>query len=279
MRIGVIVQARTTSTRLPKKILKDLPCGSGITVLEQVIRRLKKANKSDIIIIATTLDKQDDEIVKIAEKEKVPIYRGDRDDVLSRYYFAAKENNLDAVVRITSDCPVIDPDIVDDIIRKFISQKVDYATNTLEKTYPHGMDTEIFTFSSLKKTYSEAKKSYEREHVTPYIRLHPDIFSLLNIEASPKFYSPDIRVTLDTEEDYALLCTIYDYLYPENAYFTTEDIINLFKDKPWLKLINKKVVQKKIFNSMEEEIEEGIKILELQDLNRVVEYLKGKKKQ
>ena len=276
MKTGAIVQARTTSTRLPKKVLKELPYGSGITVLAQVIRRLKKVSNIDVVIIATTTDKEDDEIINITKKEGVPYYRGERDDVLSRYYFAAKENNLDTVARITSDCPVIDPNIVNYVIDKFFKQGVDYATNILKRTYPHGMDTEVFTFSSLERAYSEAKEAYEREHVTPYIRLHPEKFSLLNIEAPSKFYAPDIRVTLDTEEDYALLCAVYDYLYYKDPIFSTEDIIDLFKLKPWLRLINKKVVQKKIFNSLEEEIEEAIKVLELQDLNRVVKYLKRK---
>ena len=171
---------------------------------------------------------------------------------------------------------MIDPNIVNYVIDKFFKQGVDYATNILKRTYPHGMDTEVFTFSSLERAYSEAKEAYEREHVTPYIRLHPEKFSLLNIEAPSKFYAPDIRVTLDTEEDYALLCAVYDYLYYKDPIFSTEDIIDLFKLKPWLRLINKKVVQKKIFNSLEEEIEEAIKVLELQDLNRVVKYLKRK---
>ncbi len=276
MKTGAIVQARTTSTRLPKKVLKELPYGSGITVLAQVIRRLKKVSNIDVVIIATTTDKEDDEIINITKKEGVPYYRGERDDVLSRYYFAAKENNLDTVARITSDCPVVDPNIVNYVIDKFFKQGVDYATNILKRTYPHGMDTEVFTFSSLERAYSEAKEAYEREHVTPYIRLHPEKFSLLNIEAPSKFYAPDIRVTLDTEEDYALLCAVYDYLYYKDPIFSTEDIIDLFKLKPWLRLINKKVVQKKIFNSLEEEIEEAIKVLELQDLNRVVKYLKRK---
>ncbi len=276
MKTGAIVQARTTSTRLPKKVLKELPYGSGITVLAQVIRRLKKVSNIDVVIIATTTDKEDDEIINITKKEGVPYYRGEIDDILSRYYFAAKENNLDTVARITSDCPVIDPNIVNYVIDKFFKQGVDYATNILKRTYPHGMDTEVFTFSSLERAYSEAKEAYEREHVTPYIRLHPEKFSLLNIEAPSKFYAPDIRVTLDTEEDYALLCAVYDYLYYKDPIFSTEDIIDLFKLKPWLRLINKKVVQKKIFNSLEEEIEEAIKVLELQDLNRVVKYLKRK---
>ncbi len=273
MKIGAIVQARTTSTRLPAKVLKELPYKSGITVLQQVVRRLKKSSKLDEIIIATTKDREDDPIVDIANKEQVPFYRGKRDDVLSRYYHAAKEHNLDTIVRITSDCPVIDYNIIDEIINAFLKENVDYATNTLKKTYPHGMDTEVFSFEVLERAYKEAKKDFEREHVTPYIRLNPDKFRLLNIEASMECYGPDIRITIDTEEDYALLCAVYDYLYNVNPYFTVQQIVRLFKEKPWLKLINKKVIQKKIFNSLKEEIKEAIKILDLQDLKRAKKYL------
>ncbi len=273
MKIGAIIQTRTTSTRLPAKVLKNLPYNSNITILQQVIRRLKKSKKLDEIIIATTNDREDGPIVDIANIEKVPFYRGERDDVLSRYYHAAKEHNLDTIVRITSDCPVIDYNIVDEIIDAFLKENVDYATNTLKRTYPHGMDTEVFSFWVLKKAYKEAKKDFEREHVTPYIRLNPEKFRLLNIEATKESYGPDIRVTIDQEEDYALLCAVYDYLYNIDPYFTVQQIVGLFKEKPWLKIINKKIVQKKIFNSLEEEVKEAIKILDLQDLKRAKKYL------
>ena len=274
MKTGAIVQARASSTRLPGKVLKDLPYGSGITVLEQVIRRLKRSEKLDTVIIATTLDIRDDEVVKIANKEKVPYYRGDMNDLLSRYYHTAVEYDLDIIVRITSDCPVIDPKVVDQVVGRFFERKLDYTTNTLKRTYPHGMDVEVFTFYALEKSYRMAQKDYEREHVTPYIRMHPEMFKLANIEAPEELYGPDIRVTLDTEEDYALLCAIYDYLYFSDPYFTVRDIIKLIEDKPWLRLINNKVVQKKILNSLEEEIDEAVKILELQDLKRAAECLR-----
>ena len=274
MKTGAIVQARTSSTRLPGKVLKDLPYGSGITVLEQVIRRLKRSEKLDTVIIATTLDIRDDEIVKIANKEKVPYYRGDMNDLLSRYYHTAVEYDLDIIVRITSDCPVIDPKVVDQVVGRFFERKLDYTANTLKRTYPHGMDVEVFTFYALEKSYRMAQKDYEREHVTPYIRMHPEMFKFANIEAPEELYGPDIRVTLDTEEDYALLCAIYDYLYFSDPYFTVRDIIKLIEDKPWLRLINNKVVQKKILNSLEEEIDEAVKVLELQDLKRAAECLR-----
>jgi len=273
MKIAAIIPARTTSTRLPRKVLKGLPYNSGITCLEQVIKRLKKSKKLNDIIIATTIEKIDDKIIDVAKKENVKYFRGGKENILSRYYFAAKENNIDLVVRITSDCPCIDADIVDLIINAHINKMADYTSNALVRTYPHGLDVEVFDFDSLEKTYKNAKKDYEREHVTPYIYRSPHIFKINKVEAPKELYAPDIRITLDTEEDYALLCAVYDYLYPKNKYFSAYDIVSLFKEKPWLKLINEKIIQKKIFNTLEEELEEAKKILDLQDLKRAREFI------
>ena len=246
MKIGAIVQARTSSTRLPGKVLKELPCGSGITVLEQVIRRLKRSKKLNDIIIATTLEKEDAKIVALAKKEKVKYFRGDKENVLSRYYLAAKENEIDIIVRITSDCPCIDPEVVDLVIERHLEAKADYTSNNLKRTYPHGLDAEVFNFDVLGKTYKNATAGYEKEHVTPYIYKNPSKFNIIQVEAPRELYAPDVRVTLDTEEDYALLSLVFDHLYKEKRYFTSYDLINLFKKEPSLRLINKKVVQKKI---------------------------------
>ena len=272
--IGAIIQARISSTRLPGKILKELPYGSGITVLEQVVNRLKKSKKLNDIIIATTTEKIDDEITTIAKKEEVKFFKGSKENVLSRYYLTAKENNLDIIVRVTSDCPCIDADITDLTIDDHINKMADYTTNSLIRTYPHGLDVEVFNFNALEKSYKNATKDYEKEHVTPYINRNPKIFKINEVKAPQELYAPDIRITLDTEEDYALLCAVFDYLYPKNKYFNAYDIVNLFNKKPWLKLINKKIIQKKIFNTLEEELEEAMKILDLQNLNKARNFIK-----
>jgi len=274
MKIGAIIQARTSSTRLPEKVLKELPYASGITCLEQVIRRLKKSKKLNDIIVATTKEKEDNEIINIVKKENVKYFRGSKENVLSRYYFAAKGNNIDIIVRITGDCPCIDTAIADSTIDDHINKMVDYTTNCLIRTYPHGLDVEVFNFNALEKAYKSATKDYEKEHVTPYINRNSKIFKINEIKAPEELYVPDIRVTLDTEEDYALLCAVFDYLYPQNKYFNAYDIVNLFKEKPWLKLINKKIMQKKIFNTLEEELEEALKILNLQDLNKARDFIR-----
>ena len=273
MKIAAIIQARTSSTRLPGKVLKELPYASGITCLEQVIRRLKKSKKLNNIIIATTKEKKDNEIINIVKKEDVKYFRGSKENVLSRYYFAAKENNIDLIVRITSDCPCIDADITDLTIDDHINKMADYTSNSLIRTYPHGLDVEVFNFNALGKAHKNATKDYEKEHVTPYINRNPQKFKINIVKAPKELYAPDIRVTLDTEEDYALLCAVFDYLYPKNKYFNAHDIVNLFNERPWIKLINKKIIQKKIFNTLEEELEEAVKILDLQDLNKTRDFI------
>lgn len=244
MKIGAIIQARTFSTRLPNKVLKQLPCGSGITVLQQVIRRLKRSKKINRIIVATTKKKKDEEIIKIAKKGKVCWFKGSKENVLSRYYLTAKENKLDIIVRITADCPCIDPQIVDLIIKKHIRAKADYTSNSFKRTYPLGLDLAVINFGALEKAYKKAVKDYDKEHVVPYIHQRPNLFKIVKVEAPKKLQVPDIRVTLDTKEDYALLCAVFDYLYFKNEYFTAYDVVNLFKEKPWLKLINEKSAQK-----------------------------------
>lgn len=246
MKIGAVIQARTSSTRLPGKVLKKLPCGSGVTVLEQVVRRIKKSKELDSIIIATTDERSDDKIVVIAKKERVGCFRGSRDDVLSRYYLTAKKYNLDIIVRITSDCPCIDSGIIDSIIERHKKSMADYTSNTIERTYPRGLDVEVFNFSALEEAYKKAYKNYQREHVAPYIYTNRRLFKIVQVKAPAPLYGPDIRITLDTEEDYSLLCIIFDYLYSKNRHFTAGDLIRLFNKKPWLKMINKKVQQKKL---------------------------------
>lgn len=276
MKIGAVIQARTSSTRLPKKVLKMLPYDSNITVLQQVIKRAKKSQLLNDIIIATTTDRDDEEIIKKADTEQVKWYRGSRDNVLERYYLAAKESKLDIIVRITSDCPCLDWNIVDKTIEKHKEESADYTSNSLERTFPHGLDIEIILFDVLKVAYTKATSDYEKEHVTPYIyKTAKDKFKITSLQAPKELNAPDIRITLDTEEDYSLLCSVYDYLYEKNQYFDAYDIVCLFRKKPWLKAINGKVLQKKLPGTLEEELQEAKKLLSYQELNRVVKILES----
>lgn len=271
---GVIIQARMTSTRLPKKVLKELPYGSGESILSQVVKRAKAATKVDKVIIATTTDKDDDIIVQEAAKLGVGVYRGSKENVLERYYFAARENGIDTIVRITSDCPCIDPNVIDDVLFFHFDEKNDYTSNTQHRSFPHGLDVEVFSYFALQSAYENAKEKYEIEHVTPYIyRTHRELFRIGNVESG--YNRPDIRITVDTVEDYTLLCAVYDYLYHKKEIFGLDEIIELFSEKPWLIEINGRVMQKKAFNTIEEELKEAIKLLEIQEMKKSLGILKN----
>ncbi|AKN33923.1 acylneuraminate cytidylyltransferase [Clostridium carboxidivorans P7] len=245
MNIVCIMQARTGSTRLPGKVLRKI-CGK--TVLEHDINRLKKSNTINIIVVATTTLDQDDIIVEIAREASVTCFRGSQDDVLSRYYYAAKENKADVVIRVTSDCPLIDPQIIDSMVRKFIElrnkENIDYLSNKIKMTYPRGLDVEIFTFEALERCFNEGCKPYEREHVTPYIYLNPDKFSFVNYENNNDYSR--YRWTLDTEEDLKLIEIIYNNLYNEKSFFYFEDILKFVLDNPEISKINEDVRQKEL---------------------------------
>jgi spore coat polysaccharide biosynthesis protein SpsF len=239
VKIGAIIQARSSSTRLPGKVLMELPYGSGITVLEQVIRRAKSAKRVDEVIVATTVNACDDEIVKIAKKEKVKFYRGSEADVLGRFYEAAQENKLDYIVRLTADCPCIDPKIIDSVINDYFKSKVDY----ISYCYPRGIDIEVIPFKLLEEANRLAKKPADREHVSKFI-YESDKYKVKWFEPHDEIFS-DIRITLDTSEDYTLLCAVFDQLYKKNKLFGQKEILALNKNKPWIFQINHHVVQAK----------------------------------
>lgn len=279
MTTGAIIQARTSSTRLPGKVLKELPYGSGITVLEQIIRRLKQCQLLDKLILATTIDVADHALVQIAEKEKIPWYQGSKENLLSRYVEAAKQNHLDTVIRITSDCPCIDPAVVDQVIEHHHKTASDFTSTALkERTFPHGIEVEAFSFGALEQSYKLATKDSEKEHINLYIQeTNPEHYRIASIQAEDYIKRPQIRITLDTPEDYTLLCAVFDYLYPRNQFFDTAAIVRLFDRKPWLYAINHKGWQKKIFNTLEEELTEAEKILDLQELTRAKQLIQQHK--
>ncbi|SNZ03781.1 spore coat polysaccharide biosynthesis protein SpsF [Persephonella hydrogeniphila] len=274
MKIGAIIQARTSSIRLPQKVLRKLPYDSDITVLQQVIRRTKKSKSLDEVIVATTVDKEDEIITEIAEKEEVKWFRGSRDDVLSRYYRAAKENGLDIIIRITSDCPCIDWDIIDNTVSYHLKSKVDYTSNSITKPFPLGLGVEVINFEALEKSFKNAEDAYYKEHVTTYIRDNPNIFRIGDYKAPEIYFHPEIRLTLDTIHDYALLCYIFDSLYYKNEFFSSLDALNLLIKKEWPLFINKHEVQKKRFSNLQEEIKEAIKLLEVYGFSKLKDFVK-----
>ncbi len=210
MKIVAIVQARMSSTRLPGKVLK--PLGS-IPVIEFLFQQLRYSKYITEIVLATSSDSSDDVLCDWACHTSVKYHRGSLTDVLDRYYQTALSlgiQNGDAIVRITGDCPFIDPSIVDATIQLYLREKVDYASNINPPTFPDGLDCEVCSFGALETAWKVAKLSSEREHVTPYIRNHADMFSHTNFQ-SPVDYSQH-RWTLDTLEDYQFIVSIVDML-------------------------------------------------------------------
>lgn len=244
MNIVCIIQARVGSTRLPNKVLKKI-CDK--TVLEHDIERLRRVKNINKIVIATTILEKDDAIVEEVNKLGVSCFRGSEEDVLSRYYYAAKENNADVIVRVTSDCPLIDYETTGDIIQYFIDNfdKYDYVSNTVDRTYPRGLDTEVFSFKALERAFNEAESQRDREHVTPYLWDNPKLFKLAQYKNDVNY--SELRWTLDTIEDFELINKIYTYLYnKKNNNFKMNDILELYKQYPELKTINNIIEQKKI---------------------------------
>ena len=193
--------------------------------------------------------------------------------MLDRFYQAAKVHQLDLIVRITADCPCIDPKIVDYAIYEHLRLGADYSASG-GSGLPRGTDTEVISFSALEEAWHKATIEYEKEHVTPYIyRTAPQDFKIHKLVVPQQLQMPDLRITLDTTEDYALLNAIFDALYPSNPNFSLEDILALVQQKPWLKLINEKVEQKKIFDTLEEELSEALMLLKKQDLHKAAAFL------
>jgi len=198
VKIGAIIQARMGSTRLPGKVMKKI---NNRELLWYSYNRAFQSTLLDLVIIATTKNKRDDVIVKWCQENNINYIRGSEDDVLDRYYQAAKEYQLDIVVRLTSDNPFCDPEIIDMLIKKILESDTDYVSNRIKKrTYPYGLDAEVFTFASLKEAWQNANLKEQREHVTPYIMSHPKKFKLLEVQNNEDL--ADYRLTVDDPEDF-----------------------------------------------------------------------------
>ena len=234
-----IIQARMTSTRLPGKVLMDI---EGKPMLWRVINRLRFSKKIDDIILAIPDTKENDILEEFIKKNNIKYFRGSEKDVLSRYYEAAKKNKCNTIARITSDCPLIDPKIVDSVIKKYLNSSADYTSNTLKRTFPRGLDIEVFNFKVLEKAYKEAKQFYQREHVTPYIYENPEKFRLINVKNKSNLCF--MRWTVDEKKDLEFVREIYKKIYPKKKIFYMKDIVAILRKYPKLMKINEKVRQK-----------------------------------
>ncbi len=243
MKVEIYVQARMGSTRLPGKVLMPV---LGKPLLSYLVERLRRVTEADAIAILTSTQKEDDLIVNVCKELNVLCYRGPEDDVLERYYQVAKKRRPDTVVRITADCPLIDPEIVDEVISTFRKEwpQWDYISNAFEPTFPRGMDTEVFSFAALEMAALNAKSPHEHEHVTPYIYGHRDLFRMRNVPCKTNL--SNYRLTVDTPEDFKLIKLIFEHLYPVLPNFHLRDIIDLLKVHPDWEKINAHIKQKTI---------------------------------
>lgn len=233
----LIIQARMNSSRLPDKVLKEL-CGE--PMLQHIIKRTQKCKNVDHVLVATTIKEEDEKIEKLCQRIHVDCYRGSENDVLDRYYQAASRYKPANVIRITADCPFVDPKIVDQIIQIHEEGRYDYTSNTLRETYPDGLDTEVFTFGALKKAWQKADLASEREHVTPYIKFKDD-FVRFSVERNPSLAMK--RWTVDTERDFEVITQVYHALYDKKDIFLMDDILAFMDTNHEIEAINAGIIR------------------------------------
>jgi spore coat polysaccharide biosynthesis protein SpsF len=229
-----------TSARLPGKVLKTV---MGRPLLEYELERLRKVGPLDELIVATTLNESDDAVAGLCERLRIPVYRGSEHDVLSRFYEAAKLFGADVVVRFTADCPLIDPELVSNILRAFADEsgRLDYMGIDHE-AIPRGTDAEVFSFGALERANREGLGALDREHVTWFIHQNPDKFSVKEYSIREKWGK--YRFTVDTKEDFGLVKEVIEALYPKNPNFSLSDMIAFLDENPEVRAINKDTRQK-----------------------------------
>lgn len=231
MKTVAIIQARMGSTRLPNKVLADI---AGQPMLYYVVTRTQQANTLDLVVVATSDKRADDSVADFCKMNGIACFRGNEDDVLDRYYQAAHSFQADLIVRITADCPLIDPDVIDQVVRFYLDGDYDYVSNVLPPTYPDGIDVEVFSFVALADAWRKARWQSEREHVTAYIHNHPELFQIGNI--TYKNDLSNLRWTVDEPQDLEFVRAVYNHF--GDTLFQMSDVLTLLKDKPKLMTIN-----------------------------------------
>lgn len=221
--IVAILQARMSSSRLPGKVMKPI---LGMPMIGRQIERLNRCDSLDRLVVATSKDPSDDVLAAYAERLGVRVFRGSLDDVLGRFQGAALANGpCTHVVRLTADCPLADPGVIDACVWRHIETGADYTSNTIERSYPDGLDVEVMTIDALKTMHREAKGPYEREHVTPFLYRHPERFKIAQLVQSAPL--ADRRWTVDTPEDFEFVSRVFYMLYPTNPRFEQVDVLAL----------------------------------------------------
>ena len=240
--VAIIVQARMGSSRLPGKVLK---CIDGRPMLSYQLERLRRTTRAHGLVIATTDNPIDDDIVRFSYRERVDCFRGSENDVLSRFYGAAIKVGADCIVRVTADCPLIEPSLVDLAVGRYLDtgKCYDYVSNMLEPTWPYGMAVEVFSIGALTEAHAEASAPAEREHVTPFIYWRPKRYRLGSMTMTPNFNHH--RWTVDTGEDFELISRILQSLYTHNPTFTMTDVLAILRANPDWSEINADVQQRR----------------------------------
>jgi len=233
--IVAILQARTGSTRLPGKVLLPI---LGEPMIARQIERLRRSRRIDRLLVATSNSAEDDPLAGLCARIGIPCYRGDLEDVLDRFYRAAIANGARHIVRLTGDCPLADPVEIDRLVEFYLEGGFDYASNCLEPSLPDGLDAEIFSFSTLARTWSEAHLASEREHVTLYITKHPEQFHIGSLRT--ELDRSHMRWTVDEPEDLEFVRRVFEALYPQNPAFGSKEVLQLLAAKPELTRINAK---------------------------------------
>jgi len=224
--ITAILQARMTSSRLPGKVLEPI---LGLPMLLRQIERIRKASRLDEIIVATSDQPSDDVIVQAVSSADVDCFRGSLDDVLDRIYQAAKASSPDHIVRLTGDCPLTDPEVIDDLVHQHLKENNDYTSNIVERSYPDGIDVEIMKSSALDQAWKNATRLSDREHVTPYLYRNPKLFSIGVMRCKQDL--AELRWTVDNARDLSLIREIFARLYPENPDFSMWDVLELVEQQ------------------------------------------------
>ncbi len=247
-----LIQARMGSSRFPGKVLEDL-CGE--PMLWHVVNRLRKATRVDRVVVATTTREVDDPVVHFCAERNIQYFRGDEQDVLDRFYQAAKANQADVIVRITADCPLIDPAVIDKILVRFERGDCDYVSNTFRYTYPDGLDTEVFSFSALERAWCEARRPSEREHVTPYLRAGN--FHTANVESEMPVSPAQYRWTVDHPADLEFVRKVYEG-FSGNGDFGLKEVLQLLKERPDLATIQVETISNEgYFKSLYQQAKAG----------------------
>ncbi|MBI3633250.1 MAG: glycosyltransferase family protein [Candidatus Vogelbacteria bacterium] len=243
-KVVATIEARMASSRLPGKVLMPLV---GKPVLERMIERIKPSKFVDEIVIATTVNKPDDEIDDLAKSLGVKCFRGSEEDVLSRVLGAAKSVSADVIIELTGDCPLSDYRLIDQAIAEFFKRDVDYLANNMEPlTFANGFDAQVFPVRVLEEVSNLTHDPRDREHVTYYIYTHPEKYKTYSLQASDEDLSGDLRVTLDEKNDLMLIENIFERLLLIDPLFSYKEVIKLLRENPTLVKINKNVKQKKV---------------------------------